>query len=240
MAVRTPRAGAGATQMAARIGRRERPKVLLAAAVGTVPGLLIGALFGAPVLGSVLALAGALAGAVWQRGRGDAARWRMGATGERRTGRHLNLLRLHRGWRVLHDRQLPGTRANVDHLVITPDGTVINVDAKVRTGRVKYNPRRNYLQIGRTSGYQLVDSTVFETERLAETLQAHLGRPVPVRAALAVHRAQLPTWREITLKGVRVLPARAVRGWLLAQAGRPTPAGQEIAAACERLFPPYT
>lgn len=238
-AVRTGRAGAGATAKAAQLARQERPQVLLVAAAGALPGILIGTLTSSVLIGVVLALAGAVTGGVWQRGRGTAARWRMGAGGERRTGRHLNVLRLRPGWTVLHDRALPGTRANVDHLVISPDGTVWNIDAKVRNGRVKYNPRRNYLQVGRTSGYQLVASTVFETERIAEALQAHMGRPVPVRSALAVHRAAIPTWHAINLKGVRVLPARAARRWLLAQAGPRTEAGREVAAVCQRLFPPY-
>lgn len=239
-AARTGRAGAGATAKATQLARQERPQVLLMAAAGALPGTLIGVLTSSVLIGAVLALAGAVASGMWQRGRGTAARWRMGAEGERRTGRHLNLLRLRPGWTVLHDRAMPGTRANVDHLIISPDGTVFNVDAKVRRGRVKYNPRRNYLQVGRTSGYQLVSSTVFESERIAAVLQAHMGRPVPVRSALAVHRAAIPTWHDITLKGVRVLPARATRRWLLAQAGPRTEAGREVAAACQHLFPPYT
>jgi hypothetical protein len=49
----------------------------------------------------------------------------------------------------------------------------------------------------------------------------------------------LPSWHDITIKGVRVLGARDVRGWLAGRAGGPTDRGCAVAAAAERLFPPY-
>lgn len=232
------RAGAGAAAKAAQVARTERPRILLAALAGGIAGGLLGALLGHLGLALVLMLAGAGGAALWQRGRGDAARWRMGASGERRTGRLLGRLE-RRGWTVLHDRQLaPRSRANIDHLLIAPDGTVFNLDSKMRTGSVRYNARRNYLRIGRSSGYQLVSSTLYETERIAAALGREVG-PVTVRSVLAVHRAKLPAWRTIEIKGVQVLGARRVRGWLAAQAGQPTARGREIAAAAERLFPAY-
>jgi Nuclease-related domain len=49
----------------------------------------------------------------------DIVAWRRGAAGERRTGRLLGPLERH-GWVVLHDLAVPGSRANIDHLVIGP------------------------------------------------------------------------------------------------------------------------
>lgn len=232
------RAGAGAAAKAAAVARTERPRILLAALAGGIAGGLLGALLGHLGLALALMLAGAGGAALWQRGRGDAARWRMGASGERRTGRLLARLE-RRGWTVLHDRQLaPRSRANIDHLLISPDGEIYNVDSKLRNGAVRYNARRNYLRIGKTSGYQLVSSTLYESERIAAALASVLG-PVTVRSVLAVHRARLPRWHAIEIKGVRVLAARDVRRWLASQAGRPTARGREIAAVCERVFPAY-
>ena len=51
----------------------------------------------------------------------DAVAWRCGAAGERRTARLLGPLERH-GWAILHDLALPGSRANLDHLVIGPGG----------------------------------------------------------------------------------------------------------------------
>jgi nuclease-like protein len=75
----------------------------------------------APRLGLVVAaLAAAAAG--WGlrfRPSPDAVAWRQGAEGERRTVRLLDPLERY-GWAVLHDLAVPGSRANIDHLVIGP------------------------------------------------------------------------------------------------------------------------
>ena len=64
-----------------------------------------------------------------------AVAWRRGAAGERRTARLLDLLE-RRGWAVLHDPAVPGSRANVDHLVIGPGGVFV-VDSKQYRGRLR-------------------------------------------------------------------------------------------------------
>ena len=54
--------------------------------------------------------------------------WPTGAEGEERLGRRLDEL-VSPTVQVLHDRRIPGTRANLDHLVITPLGVTI-IDTK--------------------------------------------------------------------------------------------------------------
>ncbi|GHE29472.1 hypothetical protein GCM10017673_35090 [Streptosporangium violaceochromogenes] len=54
--------------------------------------------------------------------------WRKGALGERRTARMPRPL-ARRGYTILHDRAIPGSRANVDHLVIGGAGVFV-VDTK--------------------------------------------------------------------------------------------------------------
>jgi Nuclease-related domain len=58
----------------------------------------------------------------------DASAWRQGAAGERRTARLLSPLQ-QQGWAVLHDLAVPGSRANLDHLVIGPAGVFV-IDSK--------------------------------------------------------------------------------------------------------------
>ena len=58
----------------------------------------------------------------------DARAWRLGAVGERRTARLLDPLE-RQGWAVLHDLALPGSRANLDHLVIGHGGVFV-IDSK--------------------------------------------------------------------------------------------------------------
>ena len=107
--------------------------------------VLLGIGVGGGVLGSQLAprlglvfgvLAAAAAG--WGlrfRPSPDAVAWRRGAAGERRTARLLDPLERH-GWAVLHDLALPGSRANIDHLVIGPGGVLV-IDSKQYRGRLQ-------------------------------------------------------------------------------------------------------
>jgi len=64
----------------------------------------------------------------------DTLAWRRGAAGERRTARLLAPLE-RRGWAVLHDLAIPGSQANLDHLVIGPGGVVV-IDSKQYRGRL--------------------------------------------------------------------------------------------------------
>lgn len=54
--------------------------------------------------------------------------WDQGAVGEEKVGAHLEAARAS-GLEVLHDRRMPRSRANIDHLVIAPTGVWV-VDAK--------------------------------------------------------------------------------------------------------------
>jgi hypothetical protein len=60
---------------------------------------------------------------------GVAARWELGAAAEAETARALAAL-VARGWHVRHDLALPGSRANLDHVLVAPDGTVVVLDTK--------------------------------------------------------------------------------------------------------------
>ncbi|MGI8686627.1 MAG: nuclease-related domain-containing protein [Acidimicrobiales bacterium] len=69
----------------------------------------------------------------WGR-RSTTEAWRKGAEGERMTGGALDGLE-ERGYLVLHDRRMPGSRANIDHVVIGPTGIYV-VETKHYAGRV--------------------------------------------------------------------------------------------------------
>src|SRR5262245_40064800 len=70
--------------------------------------------------------------------------WRVGAAGERRLGEALDALR-DEGMAVLHDRRMPGTRANIDHVVISSGGVFV-IDAKRYSGRVECRDRGGWFQ----------------------------------------------------------------------------------------------
>jgi hypothetical protein len=103
--------------------------------------LVIGA--GGGVLGNQLApdwdVVAALTGAAasWGlrfRPSAYAVAWRRGAAGERRTARLLGPLE-RQGWAVLHDLAVPGSAANIDHLVIGPGGVFV-IGSKQYRGRL--------------------------------------------------------------------------------------------------------
>ncbi|WP_190394851.1 nuclease-related domain-containing protein [Nocardiopsis deserti] len=179
------------------------------------------------VLGLVLALA---VGTVVRR-RGASYQWRMGAVGERRTGRRLNALR-RRGWVVFHDLSLPGSRANVDHLVIGTSGVYL-VDSKYRRGAVRFGGRRGWIRIGKTGGPLLVRSAQYEAEAVTRVLSSALGRRVDVTAVLAVHvpRSRFPGWREFSASGVPIMAASAVVPWLRARRVRVFSAAEVVRVA---------
>ena len=59
--------------------------------------------------------------------------WKVGAVGERRVAEVLSEVE---GIRLMHDRLVPGSRANIDHLAIGPAGVFV-IDAKNYTGQVE-------------------------------------------------------------------------------------------------------
>lgn len=77
--------------------------------------------------------------------------WDTGALGEERLGARLNefaseLLR------VLHDRRIPGTTANIDHLAVTPTGVFV-IDAKKYKGRPQLKVEGGLLRPGSRSSW---------------------------------------------------------------------------------------
>jgi hypothetical protein len=169
--------------------------------------------------------AAALALAVWPRP--DPDRWARGAAGELATARVLARLAPPR-WTVLHDLAVPGSRANIDHLVIGPTGLWV-VDTKAFRGRVV----AHWGQV-RVGGVPLATAAV---RWEAEVVSDRLG--VPARPLIALHGRALPR-RAKRCDGVSVVAAarltrRLRRGALL----RPTLSARrvrEISRLAERQF----
>jgi hypothetical protein len=109
-------------------------RVPLVAAAG-LTGHVLAAQAGLPWAGLDGLVAAALVG--WRlrfRPSEQARTWRRGADGERHTARLLERL-TRDGYVVFHDLAVPGSLANVDHLVIGPTGVFV-IDSKQWTGSV--------------------------------------------------------------------------------------------------------
>jgi hypothetical protein len=167
-----------------------------------VAGGLLGNLI-APRMSLVLgALAAMAAGwALRFRPSPDAMAWRRGAAGERRTARLLEPLERH-GWAVLHDLAVPGSRANLDHLVIGPGG-VFAIDSKQYRGRLQLDPTGR-LWHGPYPLAPALRAASWEADQAAQVLPDPGMAVVPI---VAVHGAQVP-WGKVVTDGVPVVSAR--------------------------------
>jgi hypothetical protein len=175
--------------------------------IGAAAGVLSSLL--APWLGLIL---GGLAatGAGWGlrfRPSPDAVAWRRGAAGERRTARLLGPLERH-GWAILHDLGLPGSRANIDHLMIGPGGVFV-IDSKQYRGRLQLDPFGR-LWHGRYPLAPSLQAVSFEADQAAQVLPDPGVVVVPI---VAVHGAQVP-WGKVVVEGVPVVPARRLPSML--------------------------
>lgn len=93
--------------------------------------------------------------------------WDKGAEGEERVGANLDALATDTT-RVLHDRLMPGSRANIDHLVVSPAG-VWTVETKYYKGRVEVRRGRELRVNGRDRS-----KLVAQARRQAEAVQKKL------------------------------------------------------------------
>ena len=138
----------------------------------------------------------------------DVERWARGAEGERRTERILGKLPGRR-WAVWHDLAVPGTRANIDHLVVGRTGVWV-VDTKTTRSAVRCSWRSVHLGDRRLD----TDSTRWEAGIVGEMLDVELKKadrpPLTgregVRPVVAVHAPAMRR-RGGRAGGVPVVPA---------------------------------
>jgi hypothetical protein len=183
-----------------------RVAVVLAAGVGT--GLLA-AQFAARLAGPAGLLA--VAGLTWVlrfRVSPETSAWRRGAAGERRTAHLLSHLE-DRGWVILHDLAIPGSQANIDHLVIGPGGVVV-IDSKQYRGRLQLDPH-GLLWHGRHLLTMALRTARWEADQADEVLDA-----ADVDAIVAIHGASVP-WSRVVVSGVTVAPASRLQDLLRAR-----------------------
>jgi hypothetical protein len=117
-----------------------------------------------------------------------------GATGEEQVGRLLDGLGKREGWHVLHDASLG--HGNVDHILIGPAG-VFTIETKSHPGPVR---------VGHVHGV-----TLAQAQAQRRSIEAVTGLPVEPLIVYSRAWVDRPLARR---KGVRVLPARMLAGYL--------------------------
>jgi Nuclease-related domain len=130
--------------------------------------------------------------------------WQRGARGERRTARLLDRL-TRDGYAVFHDLALPGSPANVDHLVIGPSGVFV-IDSKQWSGSVRQSSDglawHNHYPLDRT-----LETVRWEAEAISRILGTRTA------AVVCVHGAHVQGGG-LEAQGVAVVPAALLRGAL--------------------------
>lgn len=166
--------------------------------------------------------------------------WEAGAVGEERVGRRLNELATD-SLRVLHDRRIPGSRANVDHIVVTPNGVFV-VDPKRYAGRPHlrvegglFRPRVEKLMVGSRNCTKLVDGVLGQVD----LVQGLVGDKVPVRGVLCFVESDWPLFGgSFTTRGVDVLWPRKLYPRLQAAGPLDVDRIAHLHAALGRALPP--
>lgn len=118
--------------------------------------------------------------------------WATGAVGEERLGARLDSL-ASESIDVLHDRRIPGSKANIDHIAVTSAGIWV-IDAKRYKGRPELRVERGILRpkvekllVGRRDCTKLVDGVLKQVD-----LVSKLVGGVPVTGALCFVEADWP------------------------------------------------
>jgi hypothetical protein len=164
--------------------------------------------------------------------------WRSGAEGERKTARILAPL-ARRGAVILHDRAIPGRKANLDHLAIG-DWGIAYVDTKnwqVKDARVAVSKDGQTLWYGRYAQNKTVATVKGEARSAATALRRHVI--VDVQPIIAVQGARVGRRGSLVFDGVTIVEARRLARHLRRQrkAFLPLPVA-EIGRLADEILPP--
>lgn len=138
--------------------------------------------------------------------------WATGAAGEERTADYLDPLAAE-GFVIFHDRKVPMSRANIDHIVVGPTGVFVvetkNVagDFRVRGDEVRIGGRR----------VALVDEVRREVDATWNAVAPVLApKGLHVIPVVCAHRSDLPFFRH-SVAGIRIVSGRGLARYIRAQ-----------------------
>jgi Nuclease-related domain len=171
--------------------------------------------------------------------------WARGAAGERRNALRLEKLVAGHPIAFLHDRLVPGSRANIDHIAIGPPGVVV-VDSKNAQGAVKvdwegglFSERRWFLYVGGRDRTSWVESVERQVELVRTILAAAGYSDVPVAGALCMANAEgLPWIGHPRLREIAICRPRHVAKRLTAAGPLTVDAIRSVQSALDRVLLP--
>lgn len=173
--------------------------------------------------------------------RRSTAVWAQGAVGEERVAAQLDVL-AEVGVIALHDRRIPGTKANIDHIAVTPWGVWV-IDAKrylnkrpdlITEGGIFGVGGTDRLTVGGRKKDDLVDGVLWQVGKV----QAVLGETASARGILCFVDADWPLiGGHFGVRGVRVAWPRRLHKELL-RTTPPTIDPDAVARVLASAFPP--
>ena len=171
--------------------------------------------------------------------------WETGARGEELLGTRLDGL-TGKGAYVLHDRRIPPTRGNIDHIVICPTGVFV-IDAKKYTDRRPtlrvegglFRPRTETLIVGSRNSTSLVEGVHKQINRVTAALDRAGLSYVPVHGMLCFVEADWPLFGgDFVIAGIQVLWPRKAAEQLLKPGPIDDATAQQTHRTLASAFPP--
>jgi hypothetical protein len=138
--------------------------------------------------------------------------WAAGAAGERRVGERLTKRLADTGVLLLHDRSVPKSRANIDHLAVGPGGVTV-IDAKNLSGKVRaasaggiIRPRTEHLMVSGRDRTKLIEGLERQMDVVRSLLEGTQWQEIDVQGCLCLAtEAGLPLLGTVRVRGVPVL-----------------------------------
>jgi Nuclease-related domain. len=167
--------------------------------------------------------------------------WEIGARGEEKVAKALAGLA---GVRILHDRGAPGTKANIDHLVIAPAGIFV-VDAKNLRGQIHIRNKGWFLRpdyrlyVGSHDGSNLAADLGWQVEAVRAALNRAGVEPMPtITPVLCFVDGDFPLFSPDSYAGVRLESDRSIKKLLTASGELDDATVERVHQILARVLPP--
>jgi hypothetical protein len=164
---------------------------------------------------------GAIANTLLGEGQ-SAEAWKKGTKGEEGIGAILDSMAERHGFKVLHDRAIPRSSANIDHILVSNRGIFV-IDAKNYSGLVRIDeqggiltPLIKTLYVGNRKQTKLVEGVKKQVGIVEKALEGS-GAQASVQGVLAFYDAEWPIFFKPTeIDGV-LINSKGVEAAVLAQ-----------------------
>ena len=167
--------------------------------------------------------------------------WEKGAVGEIRVGKVLNAMGTKYEFGVLHDRKIPGSVANIDHILVTDRGVFV-IDAKNYKGQVRIDeqggiltPLVRTLYVGGRKQTKLVEGVKKQVDIVSASLKKG-GLDSPVFGILAFFDADWPLFFKPTEIDGILINSKGVKATVLGKAVLDSPNIQAVFGHLKEVF----